>query len=108
MNKWCVVALRADSSVAVRYANAQPGTRSTGVFTTVPITEAVNPFDVPLHGDIQLFFVESEDDAHALQTALAERNAGTEYGVCQVQTVALSKPSKPVISKFTEKGLMPA
>lgn len=107
MRKWCVVALKPDEEVAVRYSQSTLDRRVQGIYNTVVVNNTVNPFDAPLASGLQVFFVDTEEEAGHLQAALASRNSGIEYGVAQMQSVALSSPAKPIVSKFTEKGLMP-
>lgn len=107
MNQWCVVAKVPMDEGAVRYGSGGMD-RTSGVYTTPGVQVGANPFDQPLGPKLFLFYVTDEVEANRLQGELARANPGIEYGVAKLQSVAVSKAAPPVISKFTEKGLMPA
>ena len=106
MNQWCVVTKVPMDEGAVRYGNSGLDS-TTGVYTTPGVQVEANPFDQPLSPKLFLFYVMDEREATRLQSDLARANPGIEYGVAKLQSVAVSKAAPPVISKFTEKGLMP-
>lgn len=66
-----------------------------------------DPWSEPLTPHVQLFFVDTEPEADRLIVDLAKANPGMEYGKAHVSTVAVTPPSQPVMSKYTEKGLLP-
>lgn len=118
MKEWCVVQYVQRGMVGVRYGAQQErrlggGPVANGIYE-VPFVDGDNnrsmpdPYANPLDQRLNVFFVENEAEADQLITTLAKANTGRSYGKARVLTVAVTPPGEPVISKFTEKGLLPS
>jgi hypothetical protein len=117
MKEWCVVQYVKGGMTQLRYGNAQdrrlgfPGIN--GIYE-IPFTDGEqgrpgpDPYANPLDSRLNVFFVENEAEADHLIITLAKANTGRSYGKSRVLSVAVTPPGDPVISKFTEKGLLPS
>ena len=113
MREWCVVSYQPRGMMDIRYG---AGNRTTVGYYALHMTglalgegniRQVDPYSDPLSQGVQLRFVESEAEADLLIVELAKTNPGYEYGKARVSTVAVIPVTEPVMSKYTEKGLLP-
>ena len=115
MKEWCVVQFVQRGMIGIRYHNIGDEQRRLGVTGVYEIAydeskgsgKSPDPYSNPLDSQIMCVFVDSEAEADNLITVLAKANPGKEYGKARVSNVAVCPPGEPVISKFTEKGLLP-
>lgn len=116
MKEWCVVQFVQRGMTGIRYQNIGDEQRRLGVNGVYEIAfnesagpgKVPDPYANPLDALIMCVFVDSEAEADNLITTLAKANPGKEYGKARVSNVAICPPGEPVISKFTEKGLLPS
>lgn len=116
MKEWCVVQYVQRGMIGIRHTNIGDEQRRqniTGVYE-IAYDESrgagkyPDPYANPLDGNIMCVFVDSEAEADYAIKCFAKANPGKEYGKARVSNVAVCMPGEPVISKFTEKGLLPA
>lgn len=117
MKEWCVVQYVNRGMAQLRYGT--PPERTLGASRLSGVYEiqfadgeqgrpVPDPYSNPLDQRLNVFFVDNEAEADFLITTLAKANPGRTYGKAKVLTVAVTHPTEPVISKFTEKGLLPS